>query len=138
MIFEGERLGMLERNRPRSGPSLAARAAALGESFNVDYRGCVGYDYVEDVARAFVRAALETPAGHHIVDLPSQSATTEEFVATIACVVPEAASRLTVNGAEIPSNIPPQPHFISELFPDWRPTTLEEGVRKTVEFYRKI
>ena len=119
-------------------PSLAARAAAFGESFNVDYRGCVGYDYVEDVARAFVRAALETPPGHHIVDLPSQSATTEEFVATIACVVPEAASRLTVNGAEIPSNIPPQPHFISELFPDWRPTTLEEGVRKTVEFYRKM
>lgn len=119
-----------------AGPSLAARAAACGESFNVDYRGCVGYDYVEDVSRAFVRAALETPAGNHIVDLPSQSATTEEFVATIVRVVPEAAGRLTVSGHEIPSNIPPKPRFISDLFADWRPTTLEEGVRATVEFYR--
>ena len=70
------------------------------------------------------------------LDLLSQSATTEEFVATITRVVPESTGRLSVSGAEIPSNIPPKPCFISELFPDWRPTTLDEGVRKTVVFYR--
>ncbi len=118
-------------------PSLAARAAALGESYNVDYRGCVGYDYVEDVARAFTRTALATPSGANVVDLPSQSATSEEFVSMIARVVPESANRITVSGAAIPSNIPPQPRYIPDLFPDWRPTTLEEGIRKTVEFYRE-
>jgi nucleoside-diphosphate-sugar epimerase len=35
-----------------AGPSLAARAAALGESYTIGYTGTVGYDYVEDVARA--------------------------------------------------------------------------------------
>jgi len=120
-----------------AGPSLAARAVTSGESYAISYTGCVGYDYVEDVARAFVQAALSPPPGSTIVDLPSQLATTEEFVRAIDRVVPGASSLITVNGPAIPSNIPPQPHYISALFPDWIVTTLEEGIRQTIEFYRK-
>ncbi len=120
-----------------AGPSQAARAAAVGEPYTINYRGRVGYDYVEDVALAFVRSALETPPGSTVVDLPSQLATTEEFVEIIDRVVPGSGSRISVNGPSIPSNIPPKPNFISSLFPDWQPVTLEDGVRRTVEFYRK-
>ena len=120
-----------------AGPSQACRAAALGEPYSINYTGRVGYDYVEDVARAFVQSALETPRGSTVVDLPSQLATTEELVSVIDRVVPGAGSQITVDGPSIPSNIPPKPHYISELFPGWRATTLEEGVRMTVEFYRK-
>ena len=120
-----------------AGPSLACRAAALGEPYSITYTGRVGYDFVEDVARAFVQSALETPPGSTVVDLPSQLATTEEFVAVIDRVVPGSGSRISVDGPSIPSNIPPKPRFISDLFPDWRATTLEEGVRLTVEFYRR-
>jgi len=117
-----------------AGPSLAARAVAAGEPFMIGYTGRLGYDYVEDVARAFVRGAIETPRGSTVVDLPSQSATTEEFADILRRVVPGAC--ITVDGPAVPSNIPPQPHDITELFPDWRATPLEEGIRKTVEFYR--
>ena len=120
-----------------AGPSQAARAAAVGEPYSINYRGRVGYDYVEDVALAFVRSAHETPPGSTVVALPSQLATTEAFVQIIDRVVPGSGTRISVNGPEIPSNIPPKPHFISSLFPDWRPVTLEDGVRRTVEFYRK-
>lgn len=119
-----------------SGPSQACRAAAFGEDYTINYTGRVGYDYVEDVAHAFVRSALETPAGSAVVDLPSQVATTGEFVEVIDRVVPGAGSRIRIDGPSIPSNIPPKPQYISELFPDWRVTTLEEGIRKTIEFYR--
>jgi UDP-glucose 4-epimerase len=120
-----------------AGPSLACRAAARGEPFTINYTGSVGYDYVEDVARAFVQAALNPPRGSTVVDLPSQIATTEEFVRVISRVVPAAASLVTVSGPAIPPNVPPHPHFIAELYPDWQATTLEEGIRKTVEFYRQ-
>lgn len=120
-----------------AGPSLAARAAAVGESYTIGYTGRVGYDYVEDVAHAFVRSAFECPPGHSVVDLPSESATTEEFRAAIVAVIPDAASRITVNGPAIPSNIPPNPNFIANVFPDWQATSLRDGVRKTVEFYRQ-
>ncbi len=119
-----------------AGPSLAARAAALGQAHSIGYRGRVGYDYVEDVARAFVRAAIETPPGATVVDLPSELATTEEFVEAIDRVLPGTGERITVDGPTIPANIPPKPRFIAELFPDWRATTLEEGIWRIVQFYQ--
>ncbi len=120
-----------------AGPSLAARAAALGESYSIGYTGRVGYDYVEDVARAFVRAAFECPAGSTVVDLPGEQATTEEFVHAIESVVPGSVGRIQVSGPAIPANTPPRPQYITKLFADWRPTSLLEGVRRTVEFYRQ-
>jgi UDP-glucose 4-epimerase len=120
-----------------AGPSLAARAAALGEGYSIGYTGRVGYDYVEDVAQAFVRAAFECPTGSTVVDLPGEQATTEEFVHAIESVVPDSAGRIQVSGPAIPANNPPQPQYITKLFADWRPTSLLEGVRRTVEFYRE-
>ncbi len=120
-----------------SGPSQACRAAAFGETYTINYTGRVGYDYVEDVAHAFVRSALETPAGSAVVDLPSQLATTAEFVEVIERVMPGAGLRIRIDGPSIPSNIPPKPYYISELYPDWQATPLEEGIRKTLEFYRQ-
>ena len=120
-----------------AGPSLAARAVAIGNSYTINYTGCVGYDYVEDVARAFVESALHPPEGSLLVDLPSHPTTTEEFVRVLDQVVPGAASLVTVNGSAIPSNIPPKPNYIASLLPDWRVTSLEEGIRRTVDFYRR-
>ncbi len=119
-----------------AGPSLAARAAARGERFCIGYTGRVGYDYVEDVARAFVRAALETPQGAHVVDLPGAIADTTEVVDAIVSAVREAKNLISINGPPIPAHAPPNPHFISELFPDWTTTSLRDGIQRTVEFYR--
>lgn len=119
-----------------AGPSLAAKAAALGESFSLSYTGRAGYDYVEDVARAFVRAAVEPPRGATVVDLPSASATVDDIIATIDKIVPGSASRLTINGPALSPNQPPCPQPITGLYPDWQTTSLEAGLRKTVEFYR--
>ena len=119
-----------------AGPSLAAKAAALGESYTIGYTGLVGYDYVEDVARAFVRAAFECPPGATVVDLPGEQATTEQFARAIETVVPSAQGRIHVHGHPIPANIPPHPRYIRELFPDWGVTSLREGIQQTVDFYR--
>jgi nucleoside-diphosphate-sugar epimerase len=119
-----------------AGPSLACRAAARGESYVIGYTGTVGYDYVEDVASAFVRCAFECPPGSTIVDLPSERATPDDFVRLIEGVVPESKGRISISGPAIPPNIPPIPREIGRLLPDWTPTPLHEGVRKTVGFYR--
>lgn len=128
-----------ERDRGlTAGPSLAARAAARaaarGEPFTVGYTGTAGYDYVEDVARAFVRGALETPPGAAVVDLPSEAATVAEFLDAVRAAMPGAG--LAAEGPPIPVNVPPHPRPITTVFPDWRATPLTEGVRRTVAFYR--
>lgn len=119
-----------------AGPSLATKAAARGEGYTIGYTGQVGYDYVEDVAKAFVRAVFECPPGSTVVDLPGEQATTEKFARTIESVVPTVQGKILVDGPAIPANIPPHPQYISRLFPDWQVTSLAEGVRRTVEFYR--
>jgi nucleoside-diphosphate-sugar epimerase len=120
-----------------AGPSLACRAAVTGDNYTIGYRGRVGYDYVADVARAFVRAAFETKSDATVVDLPGEIASTEQFAAAIVAAVPESAGRIQVDGPAIPSNIPAHPNYISNLFPDWKPTSLADGVRQTVDFYRR-
>lgn len=119
-----------------AGPSQAARAAAAGECYAINYTGIVGYDYVEDIASAFVRGALETPAGATVVDLESHLITTEEFVSVINRIVPDSVGRIRIDGPAIPSNIPPRPRFIREIYSDWKTTSLEDGVRATIDFYR--
>jgi UDP-glucose 4-epimerase len=119
-----------------AGPSLAARAAALGETFEINYRGTVGYDYVEDVADAFVRTSLETPLGAIVVDLPSEPATVEQLVDAIVAVVPAAASLISIDGATLPRNDSPRQRVITEILPDWRATSIADGIRRTVDFYR--
>lgn len=119
-----------------AGPSLACRAAALGEPFTINYTGTIGYDYVQDVAQAFVRAAFEPPAGAVIVDLPSEPASTQRFVDLIEAAAPEARGTIRIDGPAIPTNVPPQPNYIQSLYPDWQPTPLAEGIARTISYYR--
>lgn len=119
-----------------AGPSLACRAVARGETYSIGYTGCVGYDYVEDVARAFVRAAFECPPGATVADLPGEQATTEQFISAIETVAPESIGKIQISGPSIPANIPPHPKYIHELFSDWKATSLLDGVRQTIEYYR--
>lgn len=120
-----------------AGPSLAARAAARGESYHLNYRGVLGYDYVEDVAEAFIRTALEAPPGAQVVDLPSELATVEQLVAVIDGIVPGAATKLTISGPVLPRNDSHHEHVITEILPDWRATSLADGMRRTIEFYQR-
>lgn len=119
-----------------AGPSLAAKAVALGEPFTLRYTGRVGYDYVEDVARAFIRGALETPSGARVADLEGEMADVETVVQTLKRVAPESPSHISIEGNPIPAHAPPHPNPISAFYPDWINTSLEDGLRKTVAFYR--
>ena len=117
-------------------PSLAARAAARGERFTISYTGAARYDYVEDVARAFVQTALSTPAGAHVVEFPSEIATPKDIVLAIDSVVPGAAKNLVVEGPPLPFNVPPRRALISTIVDEWKTTSLTEGMRRTIDFYR--
>lgn len=119
-----------------AGPSLAAKAAVNGEPFTIHYSGRVGYDYVEDVARAFIRGAMDTPAGAQVVDLTGEIADVADVIAAIEKRIPTAAGRLSFQGPPIPAQAPANPHSIATLYPDWETTSLAEGIRKTVDFYQ--
>jgi nucleoside-diphosphate-sugar epimerase len=119
-----------------AGPSLACRAAVRGESYQIGYTGTAGYDYVEDVARAFVRGVFECPVGATFADLPSQPATTHEIVQIIERCVTAAAGRISVTGPAIPENIPSDFRDLRQVLPGWEPTPLASGIARTIAYYR--
>lgn len=121
-----------------AGPSLACRAAVRGESYQIGYTGTAGYDYVADVARAFVRGVLECPAGATVSDLPSEPATTHEIVRQIEQCLPAATGRITVSGPAIPANVPTAFSDIRQVLPGWEPTSLTNGIARTIAYYQSV
>lgn len=119
-----------------AGPSLAAKAIANGEGFELNYTGLAGYDYVEDVANLFVEASIATPSGANVVDLPSEVTSTDEIAAIFAELFPESKGKISVKGNGIPPNVPPVERPVSQFFPKFKATSLRDGLRKTVEYYR--
>jgi UDP-glucose 4-epimerase len=119
-----------------AGPSLACRAAVRGESYQIGYTGAAGYDYVEDVARAFVRGVFECPAGATFADLPSEPVTTHEIVRIIERCLPAATGRILVTGPAIPENIPSDFRDLRQVLPGWKPTSLASGIARTIAYYR--
>jgi UDP-glucose 4-epimerase len=129
--------GPLREDGLTAGPSLAARAVAGGQEYTIGFTGRVGYDYVEDVAHALVRASLETPYGAHTVDLNGEQCSTEEFIQVLDSVAHGSARTIRAEGPSIPPNIPSEPNYITSLYPDWKATPLADGLRKTIDFYKR-
>lgn len=115
-------------------PTLAMRAAAQGEPYAIRFTGATGMDYVEDVATIFARAATEQPNGALAFSLQGQLATMDEVIAAIRAVVPDADVRTEGSDLMFAAELDESP--LHATFPGLRRTPLDEGVRKTIDFYR--
>ena len=116
-------------------PTLAMRAAAEGSSYAIRFTGATGMDYVEDVATIFARAATQTPDGAHAFSLQGQLATMDEVLAAIREVVPDA--HVSAQGRELMFAAQIDEAPLHALFPNLHRTSLRDGVRATIDFYRR-
>ncbi|GAC1584751.1 MAG: SDR family oxidoreductase [Candidatus Elarobacter sp.] len=116
-------------------PTLAMRAAAEGRPYTIRFTGATGMDYVEDIARIFARAAVETPDGAHVFSLQGQLATMDEVLTAIHAVVPEADVRAEGPVLMFAAELDERP--LHALFPGIRRTPLTEGTRATIDFYQR-
>ena len=76
-----------------SGPSLAMKAAARGEGYEIAYGGTAQYDYAPDVGRAFALAARAASDGAHVANFPGEPSTMEEVAAAIEEAAPDVAGK---------------------------------------------
>jgi nucleoside-diphosphate-sugar epimerase len=117
-----------------AGPTLACRAAARGEAYEIPYEAAAGLSYVEDVAMAYELAILREPGGAFVFNLSGDVVTNHDVVAAIKRVVPSA--RLSVRGTPLMLVADIGDGDLYKAFPNLTRTPLDEGVRRTVEFYR--
>lgn len=117
-----------------AGPSLACRAAALGQAYVHPFTGSSGLMYVDDVAEAFERAIFMQFEGASVFNLIGQVATVDEVLAEIQRNIPDA--QLSQDGPPLPIAAGVDESGLDEFLPGRQRTTLADGIAATVRHYR--
>jgi len=120
-----------------SGPSLAMAAAARGAGYEIGYGGTVQYDLAADVGRAFALAARAATNGANVANFPGEAASMEEVVAAIEGAAPEVAGQVAFADNRLPFPERLESGLLERLIGPVPQTPLTEGVRRTVEHFRK-
>jgi nucleoside-diphosphate-sugar epimerase len=118
-----------------AGPSLACRAAARGEPYTIPFTGSTGLVFADDVAAAYEAALFARVEGAHAFTLAGEIASVGTVIEHVSSIVPGA--RIDAAGAPLPiaTSFPADPE-LARLLPDLPDTSLEDGLKQTVAFYR--
>jgi nucleoside-diphosphate-sugar epimerase len=116
-------------------PSLACRAAARKENYEMKFSGPVGMVHAGDAALAYLAALKNKSKGARVFDMPGELTTMDKVASTIEALAPGV--RITVSGVPLPSAaLEDQSGMIAALKLQ-APTPMKEGLRKTIEAYAK-
>jgi nucleoside-diphosphate-sugar epimerase len=121
-----------------AGPSLAMRAVANGEPFQIGVTGYMDLQYVEDVAEMFIRGALSTLEGAHVFNLAGDVIRMDELIALLDRIRPGAAKLITCAGPQVPVAYRMDDSQIHSKLPDLPKTPLEVGAARTIEIFEKL
>lgn len=118
-----------------AGPTLACRAAARRENYDIGFSGTVGLVYAKDAALAYLAAFRQRAKGARVFDMPGHLTSVEAVAAAIERLAP--ASRITVSGPPIPSAaLNDETDMLATLkLPPLTP--VESGLRETIALYAK-
>ena len=120
-----------------SGPSLAMEAAARGEGHTIAYGGTAQYDFAPDVGRAFALAARVATDGAHVANFPGVPSTMQEVVDAIESAAPAVAGKVFWEEGQLPFPEALEGRQLERLIGPMTPTALADGVRATIEHFRR-
>lgn len=118
-----------------AGPTLACKAAALGEPYTIQLTGTLGLVHVDDVAVSFAAASQATFQGAHVFNLPGEPVAITDIIDRIRHIVPDA--QLHSAGDPLPMVSSTRNDYQNDLLEVPPPVTLDDGLRLTIDYYRK-
>ncbi len=120
-----------------SAATSAMRAAALGESYVIPWTTSTCFQLADDIAEMFVRVIDAQWSGAHLADMTDDVVRTDDIIAAIRAAVPDAD--VDAKGPERPSPTIGFDVAALETIIGPRPLTpLNEGVRSTIDHFRKL
>jgi nucleoside-diphosphate-sugar epimerase len=113
-------------------------AAARGEGYHIPFGGRIMLQHAADAATAFIAAARAATEEARVFNLGGGSVHVRDCIAAIERAAPEVKDRVTFDDEQLPFPAEFEAQTLEHaLGPvSWRP--LEEGVRDTVEHYRRV
>ena len=118
-----------------AGPSLACRAAGLGESYTIPFTGSAGMVYVDDVAAVYEAAVHAQVRGAHTLNLTGHPASMDQVIDTIRQIVPDA--RVHCEGPSLPSAAHAVNDYANGLLSLPPERTLAEGIALSIRHYQR-
>ncbi len=120
-------------------PTIAMKAAVLGRPFHIRWGGTRDFQYVPDVARAFVQAAAADVRGARVYNLHGEIASVGEILELIRETLRGTKALITY---EADQSVPVAGAFDDRAFQrDVGPvprTPLRDGVRLTIERFERL
>ena len=119
-----------------STPTKAMLAAAVGRSYHISYGGSALFQFADDAAGVFIRAARTQGDGAPVYNLGGTHASMQEVVAAIEAAAAEMAGKITFEPTPLdqPSEYDSRPLEEAVGSIHWRP--LADGIRQTIEHFR--
>jgi nucleoside-diphosphate-sugar epimerase len=119
-------------------PTLAMKAAVLGRPFELRWGGSTDLIYVEDVARAFIRAARATHDRARVYNLHGSSVALADVVRMIETAWPSARGLITHVDQPMPfPSALDDRRYQRDLGPA-PATALVDGVRRTLDEFARL
>ena len=116
-----------------AGVTLACKAAKQNLKYTVGFSGKAGFVYVEDVTNLVERLIDKSPVGALTINVNGITASVEDFLSIIKKNIPDA--KVTLNGKPISVVEEILGGEPSKIFKDFKYTSLEYGINKTINFY---
>lgn len=119
-----------------STPTKAMLAAARGETYHISFGGVYGFQYADDVAKLFIRAARTPFRAAESFNVKGSVVDISEVIAAIEAAEPSAASRITFDDATLPFPEGQEDDALQTVLGDIAYTPLTVGVMQTINHFK--
>jgi nucleoside-diphosphate-sugar epimerase len=121
-----------------SEPTKAIKAVLLGRPYAINFGGWSDFQYVDDVAKAFVNCLDRPYTGAKSYNLRGAVVTMADFHAALCKVLPDAAKLVTLGKTQIAIAYDLSDDALQRDLGPMPKTTLEAGIRETVDIFRRL
>lgn len=121
-----------------SEPTKAIKAALLRRPYHISFGGWTDFQYVDDVAKAFVLCCSRPYTGAKSYNLRGAVVPLTEFYAALARVLPEAGKLVTLGTTQIAIAYDLSDDGIAKDLGPMPKTKLDDGIRETVAIFKRL
>jgi UDP-glucuronate 4-epimerase len=120
-----------------STPTKAMVAAVMGNPYKISFGGKYGFQFVDDVAKIFISASRTTWKGAEGFSLGGSPTSTTDIIDAIETLLPEHCGKITYEDKPLPFPAEFDNHALVSILGDLPQTPLLEGVKVTIDTYKK-
>jgi nucleoside-diphosphate-sugar epimerase len=119
-------------------PTLAMRAVAKGEPFQIRLTGNMDLQYVEDVAETFIRCLLSPVTGAHVFNLAGDIIDMHDLIRMLDAVRPGASELITAAGPSVPVAYRMDDSALRVTVGEMPRTPLQRGIDQTLQMFGSL